>query len=171
MKMQIPIPILIGTAMLMSFIFGYMISSNKEKISYDLYRFTKGNIEMERTINSPSDRVSEDLITVSENKIEIDIQDVEWSSYAPTGSMEPTLSETANGLYVKPKGPEDIKVGDIIAYSSEGHSRDIVHRVVEINKDEYGNYYYVTKGDANPVPDPEPVEFDMVKRVLIGIIY
>ena len=105
------------------------------------------------------------------DKIEINVDGAEWSSYEPTGSMEPILSERANGLYLIPKGPEDIHVGDIIAYHYSTEDMDIVHRVVGIQKDKYGNYFYITKGDANPVPDPELVPYDNVKRILFGVIY
>lgn len=163
---------LVGFAVIISFLLGYELSSNKEKITYDLYKYSSGNIDwVESPVESPQDRISESQISVMRNKIEIDILDAEWSSYEPTGSMEPLLSEKANGLYVIPKGPEDIKPGDIVAYSVEGRGKDIVHRVIEVEKDEHGNYYYTTKGDANPVPDPELVPYQNIKRVLIGVIY
>jgi signal peptidase I len=101
----------------------------------------------------------------------LDVPDTLWSSYEPTGSMEPVLSEKANGIYILPKGPEDIKVGDIVAYSKDDHSKDIVHRVVGVTRDEYGNTFYKLKGDANPVPDPELVPYNKVQRILVGVIY
>ncbi len=137
-----------------------------------MYTFTEGEIDwVSEPVQSPGDKISEDKIFVFKDKIELRIPNAAWSSYEPTGSMEPVLSEKANGLYIVPKGPEDIEVGDIIAYSREGHDRDIVHRVMEISQDEHGNYYYITKGDANPVPDPNPIYYKDIQRVLIGIIY
>lgn len=164
--------ILIGLVLTLSFLFGYEIADNKDKITYDLYKFTNGNVDwVDKVEGAPGDRVLEDDIYVLRDKIEINIANAEWSSYEPTGSMEPILTHTANGLYLIPQGPEDIQVGDIVAYSLEGHDKDIVHRIVEIQKDEYGNYFYITKGDANPVPDPDPVPYDAIKRVLIGVLY
>lgn len=153
--------------------FGFEVSKSQERITYDLYKFTKGNVDLTtRPIEAPKDRVSEDQIYVLKDKIEVIVPNAEWSSYEPTGSMEPVLTDTANGLYVLPKGPEDIQVGDIVAYTlGDGQSKDIVHRVIEITKDENGNYYYTTKGDANPVADPDPVPYQNIKRILIGILY
>lgn len=170
--MKINIFMMAGIALILSFVFGYELASNQEKITYDLYKFTNGNIDLtEITIESPKDRIQENQIFVLKDKVEIKVPDAEWSSYEPTGSMKPILTHTANGLYVIPKGPEDVQAGDIIAYSLEGHDKDIVHRVVETQKDEHGNILYITKGDANPTIDPELVPFEDVKRVLIGVIY
>ncbi len=50
-------------------------------------------------------------------------------------------------IAVKKVPPEDIHVGDIILfYSDKGQ---IIHRVVYIEK-QGNNYFYTTKGDANP---------------------
>jgi signal peptidase I len=149
------------------------VANSQQRITYDLYKFTKGNVDLvTRPVHAPRDRIIEDNIYVLKDKIEIDIPNAEWSSYEPTGSMEPVLTDTANGLYVLPKGPEDIQVGDIVAYTlGDGVSKDIVHRVIAVTKDENGNYYYTTKGDANPVSDPDLVPYNNIKRILIGILY
>lgn len=163
---------MIGIIILISIVFGYELASNQGKITYDLYKFSAGGIDWtQKSIPGPADRVKENQIEVTKDNIIIQVPDAEWSSYSPTGSMEPVLSDTANGLYLKPKGPEDIKIGDIIAYDMEGQPRPIVHRVTSIQKDQYGNVQYITKGDSNAVPDPEPVPYDKVLRVLIGILY
>lgn len=165
-------PYVFGFLLLLTFLIGYQTAINEASIKYNVYKFTNGEIDLvKRIMGSPKDRVAEDQILVTRDKIEIDIQNAEWSSYEPTGSMEPILSDTANGLYVEPKGPKDIQVGDIIAYSFNESPKPIVHRVTEIQEDEYGNVQYIVQGDANSEPDPEPVSFKDVKRVLIGVIY
>jgi len=75
-----------------------------------------------------------------------------------TGSMEPTyLVDTM--VIVKEEEPDSINAGDVISFYSS--NREILglintHRVVEINTDQEG-LYFTTKGDANPVPDEDPV--------------
>lgn len=77
-----------------------------------------------------------------------------------TGSMEPTIS-VDDYIYVKETDTSLLKKDDIVAYVSE--ARDIqglivIHRIVEINPD--GTY--VTKGDANTIPDELSVRPDQV---------
>jgi signal peptidase I len=44
--------------------------------------------------------------------------------------------------------PEDIKLGQVIVYWG-GKQYPIIHRVVEIDHDQYGDLYFQTKGDHN----------------------
>ena len=163
---------LYAVVLIITFLFGYQIALNRAVIKYDVYKFTNGNVDLiKKTFGSPKDRIKENQILVMRDKIEIVVADAGWSSYQPTGSMEPTLSDTANGLYLKPKGPKDIQIGDIIVYQEDTIKQPIVHRVVDIKEDEYGNIQYIVQGDANSEPDSKPVEFEQVIRVLIGIIY
>jgi len=67
-----------------------------------------------------------------------------------SGSMEPTIP-VGSVVIVKKVNPEDVKVGDIIAFKT-GESRT-VHRVVEKIVED-GSFYFKTKGDANEKPDP-----------------
>ena len=53
------------------------------------------------------------------------------------------------------KAPEGIKVGDVIVFNAD-RKYPIIHRVIAIlpaSGGEAGGYYYMTKGDHNPVPD------------------
>lgn len=66
-----------------------------------------------------------------------------------TGSMEPTLGGCDLLLY----GPaDDVDVGDVVIFDAPWRDGLVIHRVV--GETSAG---YVTRGDANPVPDPEPV--------------
>lgn len=80
-------------------------------------------------------------------------------------SMDPTLHI---GDLIVVMGTEQINPGDIIVYSSWG-GRLIVHRVVRVEVAN-GVAYYVTKGDANPVPDLRPVTRSEVKGKVIFVI-
>lgn len=70
-------------------------------------------------------------------------------------SMEPTLYE--GDIAIVDDNPDNIQVGDIVIYNATWYSKPIIHRVIGIKHDSYGNTFYVMKGDNNPVPDPELV--------------
>ncbi len=46
--------------------------------------------------------------------------------------------------------PQNVHIGDIIVFNSEGQSTPVIHRVMNITI-ENGTYYFSTKGDNNPV--------------------
>lgn len=72
-----------------------------------------------------------------------------------SNSMEPTLYE--GDIAIVEDNPDNIQVGDIVIYDATWYPRPIIHRVIDIKHDSYGNTLYVIKGDNNPVPDPELV--------------
>ncbi len=121
----------------------------------------------EYSLDAPSDWISEDDITLLDDKLIISIDNAKISSYKPTGSMRPVLDEGANGIRVVPKNPEDISIGDIVSFNKNGML--IVHRVVEKSVDAEG-YYYITKGDNNEFFDGI-IRFENIEYVTIGILY
>jgi signal peptidase len=48
-----------------------------------------------------------------------------------------------------------IREGDAVSFQTESASR-ITHRVIEVKEDQ-GQRVFTTKGDANPLPDPQPL--------------
>lgn len=78
-----------------------------------------------------------------------------------SNSMWPVLEE-GDLVFVKSIEPEDIKIGDVVIYTTEDGF--IIHRVVKLR-----DKTLVTKGDAN-VNSDTPVEYDKVigKTVNIG---
>ncbi len=144
-------------------------SVNLEKpFSFDYVGYALGidNIEM----NSPSDHIGEEKIHVYSDKIVLDIEDASWSSFANTNSMDPVIDTGANGIEVKPSSPNDIKVGDIISFSSPLTDGLVVHRIVDKGVDNKG-VYFTTKGDNNPASDPGKVRFEDINGVIVGVIY
>jgi hypothetical protein len=119
---------------------------------------------------SPADHIKEDQIHVYDDKIVIEIKNARWAGFQDTNSMDPVLDKDSNAIQIIPQKPEDIQVGDIISYQSEMFNTVIIHRVVEIKQDEQG-IYYVTRGDNNSANDPEKIRFEMVRRILVAIIY
>ena len=91
-------------------------------------------------------------------------------------SMEPTF-HIGDLLIVTGVKPDQIRVGDIIVYKTSPNSEPIVHRVIAIAKVN-GVYRYLTKGDANFLPDRNPSnprtwisQYDIVGKVVFVIPY
>lgn len=119
---------------------------------------------------SPSDWIKEDQIHVYPDRIVIDLSSAEWSTFTDTNSMDPVIDKGANAIEVVPKSPDQIGVGDIIAYDTDLSENTIIHRVVEIGFDSEG-WYAKVKGDNLSQEDPEKVRFSQVKRVVVAVIY
>lgn len=125
-----------------------------------------GNIER----YSPNDHIKEGSIHVYDDKIVIDLQEATWSSFTNTNSMDPLLDNNANGIEIKPKSPQELKIGDVIAFKTSYVGGIIIHRIVDTGHDDNG-WYAKTKGDNNPTVDPGKVRFKDITGVLVGVIY
>jgi hypothetical protein len=126
--------------------------------------------ETENEVASPSDRIPEDLILVTNDKVVLNIRGAEWASFTDTNSMDPVIDAGAHAIEIVPKSEDDIQVGDIVAYQSEYAEGTIIHRVVFKGQDDKGTYF-VLKGDNNPINDPGKIRFEQIKRVVVAIIY
>lgn len=74
-----------------------------------------------------------------------------------TSSMRPGLPP-GTLVIVKPIDAKDIRIGMAITYQAEsGKAVFITHRVTSILSTSDGDRSFVTKGDANGAPDPQPV--------------
>ena len=84
-----------------------------------------------------------------------------------SGSMEPTL-QVGGMVVVKEVPASEIQTGDIITFNSGGKSNTpTTHRVIDIEEG-----LFQTKGDANEVADPVPVEASrIVGKVNLHIPY
>jgi signal peptidase I len=121
-------------------------------------------------IASPANRVAEDLILVTNEKVVLNIKGAEWASFTDTNSMDPVIDAGAHAIEMAPNSEDDVQVGDIVAYNSDYAEGTIIHRVVFKGQDEKGTYY-ILKGDNNPINDPGKIRFDQIKRVVVAIIY
>ena len=82
-----------------------------------------------------------------------------------SGSMMPKINVYDVIVSVNSKNPEDIRVGDIITYISNwdlNYGLNITHRVVDISKNEQGEYSFITKGDNNNDVDGAEVPYSNV---------
>jgi hypothetical protein len=121
---------------------------------------------------SPADRLKVENVHVTSTRVVIDGipgRAYETAIFTNTNSMDPLIDDGSQAIQIVPKGPDEIKVGDIISYDSGSHGI-IIHRVIQISKDDNG-WYATVKGDNNPSPDPIKVRFQMIRRVLVGVLY
>ncbi len=92
------------------------------------------------------------------------------SGYRPlvvvSNSMSPTI-ERGDIVFVSPVNPEDIDIGDVIAFYKKEYGI-IVHRVISVQRDN-GTLTLVTKGDANNVAD-EPVSYRSIVGKVIVVV-
>lgn len=89
-----------------------------------------------------------------------------------SGSMSPTFNRgdavVINKLNTREK--DELKEGDIIQFISG--TKYVVHRIVEITNDEYGNKLFVTKGDHNNTIDATKVAMeDVIGKVSFVVPY
>lgn len=85
-----------------------------------------------------------------------------------TGSMKPEL-EIGDVILVHDTDAMKLKVGDVITYdgkTGEFAGRVVTHRVVKAPYKKGGSYFIKTKGDANPLEDPE-VNISDVRGILV----
>lgn len=83
-----------------------------------------------------------------------------------SGSMSPTIC-TGDIVIVKKVNLSEIHVGDIVQYySDEGYT--ITHRVIKIEETPNG-LIFVTKGDANDIPD-KPFKADRILGKVVFVI-
>ena len=131
------------------------------------YSITGAAVGMSPEVPSPSDHLEEGQVSVFENRVVIDVENVSWASFTDTNSMDPVLDEGANTLEISPAGPESVQEGDIISYR-HGNSV-LIHRVVGTGHDDLG-WYCLVKGD-NAKDQPVPVRFGEINGVVVGILY
>jgi len=119
---------------------------------------------------SPQDHIPERDIAVYGDRVVLDIQGAQWSTFTDTNSMDPVLDKGANAIQIVPQTTDDIEVGDIISYKSDYADGITIHRVIYKGEDEQG-LYFIAKGDNLPTSDPGRIRFSQIKRVVVAIIY
>lgn len=80
------------------------------------------------------------------------------------GSMEPAIAK-GSLVIVRPAVPAALAIGDVVTFQHRG--RTVTHRVAAIDEQGPGRVF-LTKGDANDAPDPEPVAFDDQVGLLVA---
>ena len=71
-----------------------------------------------------------------------------------SGSMQPTIGP-GDVVVTKDVSPDEIERGDVVTFNADSNTDRgyVTHRVVEL-REENGEQYFKTKGDANDDPDP-----------------
>ena len=88
-----------------------------------------------------------------------------------TESMKPEY-KVGDALLTKSIKPSEIKVGDNITYMGLKDSfkdKIVTHKVIKIEKNQDGLYFFTTKGIANDVEDPEINESQVFGKVIYKI--
>jgi len=91
-----------------------------------------------------------------------------------SGSMRPTFSCKNALIITRDFSEDDLKVGSIVGYKSEGEWNGtrysvVVHRIVNTVV-ENNKKYYVTKGDNNQVEDGK-ITYDDIVFMVLGVIF
>ena len=84
-----------------------------------------------------------------------------------TGSMKPVY-EVGDIIVVRKTDASKLKVGDDVTYQGTAGNLNgltITHRIIS-TRTETGKYYFVTKGTANEVEDPEISEDNIYGKVI-----
>lgn len=80
-----------------------------------------------------------------------------------TGSMRPALPP-GTLVVVRPVALDDVAVGDVVTYQlRSGDPAVVTHRVLAVGVRADGERVLTTQGDANDVPDAEPVREEQVR--------
>jgi len=117
---------------------------------------------------SPYNHIEEGQIHVYEDRIVIDLENAFWAKFANTNSMDPIIDTDSNSIEIMPLNEEDVHIGDIVSY---GFGEElIIHRVVFVGED-FEGWYALTKGDNLEEIDPIKIRFDMIRGIVVGVIY
>ena len=89
-----------------------------------------------------------------------------------TGSMEPEY-KVGSVIIAKKVNTDSLKEGDVISFYATGkdiYERVNTHRIKEISYLSTGEKQFVTKGDANPTVDNEPVFYKkVIGKVILNL--
>lgn len=80
-----------------------------------------------------------------------------------SGSMSPTFNR-GDAVVIKKLSTQEkskLEVGDVIQFISG--TKFVIHRIVDVTNDEYGNKLFITKGDHNNTIDIDKVHLENVK--------
>ncbi len=83
-----------------------------------------------------------------------------------SGSMRPTM-DVGDIAITTSIAPSEIQIGDIVQFWREGEM--ILHRIVEIQQ-VGAMRQFITKGDANPISDTDPVQPSQIRGKLVFIV-
>ena len=135
---------------------------------------------------SPQDWLPISAITVNKKQIQSSLglsqEPLVWMPEIPdTNSMDGVFDYGNNNILIAGAIPEDHKkivdrlsVGDIAVYQVYPDDYTIgyaIHRVIDINQDDEGEYY-TFRGDNNAsIDDPWKVRPNMVQYISVGTIY
>lgn len=107
---------------------------------------------------------------IYENSLLIKYPELELVTGKNTTSMHPAIGIGHSGIVTLQFDPDDLQVGNIIAYNSSSTDVLIAHRIIEIVEDADGKCYMV-QGDSNSVADRECVQSSQIEYLFVGAIF
>lgn len=171
MKLFILVLLLVFSSAIAVSVVGFEYYNQKQIADNDIVDLSPNSVLLSGTEQpSPSNWIEEEQITVLKDRVVIYIDNPTWARFADTNSMDPLLDIGSHGVEIKPDSPEQIMIGDIIAYERDDFDGVVVHRVVDIGQDDEG-HYFITKGDNNNVSDGIKIRFNQIKGVLVAVIW
>ncbi len=91
------------------------------------------------------------------------------SVFIEGGSMKPCINDGGTVVSSKNFEIDNLQEGDILQFKSKDEF--VVHRIIEIHKDESGDTYFITQGDNNNYKDSKRIYKEDINSVIIGVIY
>ena len=122
-------------------------------------------IAEKRTLERPS---SFPRIKLKDTSMQIGLTYYHLKNVADTNSMDPLLDIGHKAILKKYEFNDTLHVGDVIVYKSG--KLLIIHRIINILSDDEGTYY-TCKGDNNFYIDNVRVRYDMIRYILVGVLY
>jgi len=131
----------------------------------NLFKYVMSFFKQEtRTLEKPSPQV---FIDYPKKSIVLNGKRYTVKGIADTNSMDPVF-DVGHKAILKTFMNDDIIRGDILIYK---HNKMLIsHRVVKIGMD-YDGIYYICQGDNNFKEDPWKVRKNMIKYILVGVLY
>jgi hypothetical protein len=117
----------------------------------------------------PSDHLFFDEMLLYNSKLVINRTNLTYARVKATGSMRPTVSDDSIIIGLDDFTEEDLRVGDIISFTTPKGGR-VLHRIVT-TKTVNETLFYITKGDNVDRRDSYKTTFDDINYVAVGIIY
>ncbi len=105
----------------------------------------------------------------SATQMAISYPDIRISGVVGTGSMNPGISSQSMTIQTSSFNPNTLTPGQIIVYE-DAHGDSIIHRIHKVKQLPSG-ICYETKGDANFYSDPECIEPNKVKYLVLGVLF
>jgi len=123
-------------------------------------------VALSDTVIDSTQHVPFDSISVYPDQVIIEHPGLRYAKVS-SNSMAPIITDKSTVFEKIPQSPSDIKINDVIAFSTPEEEGTVLHLVTSVVH-EAGNVFYKTKGVANDEEDPWLVPYENVKGIMVG---